>query len=235
MKKLIFVLAILGVLVSCNTENRTPLVSTEQEPANIMTMDSVIGDTTKVINIHTPYLLDSARQILLHEVHLSELGPSKTRYKINKRDYYEDRELINIIFEDLNKKSSHLLTNQRVKIHSKQFVNNSNNNNNETYILYKLVDADYNRDGKLNGEDIESLYISNLDGTSFKKITKNNEDYRDGAWIGALSRYYYRTGEDSNNDGYFDSTEKMHHYYIQFNNDGYDIVEYKPLDILANK
>lgn len=236
MKKLFFTLTLAVSLIGCNNNVQTPVTAFEELPANSITMDSVFEDTTKVINVSTPVLLDSAAQILLHEVYLSDLNNSKDSYNMSKKVVYgEVDELINLIFEQVNNNTSNLLTNQRVRIYSKEIIKSSNKNLYAKYILYRLIDADYNRDGKLNGNDIESIYISRLDGTSFEKITKDNEDFHDGEWIGYINRYYFRTYKDLNKNGYFDKNDKVYNYYIQFSNDGYNVVEYQPLDILANK
>ncbi|MDR1089506.1 MAG: hypothetical protein LBL79_00380 [Prevotella sp.] len=58
---------------------------------------------------------------------------------------------------------------------------------------------------------------------------KENVQYNDNEWIRPLYRYYFRTVEDSNNDGFFDIKDKIHHYYIEFKDQGYRVVEYDPL------
>ena len=211
MRKIFVLFLLAGMFFRC-VEPRVPGVVADDEPANIQTMDSLFEDTTKVLNVQIPSLVDSARQILIHEIYL-------------------ESNMVNLIFEDLINQKKYLLTNNQIRISSYNTLIDKTGNK---YFLYRVIDRDYNNDGKINSNDIGSLYISNIDGTSFLKLTKDREDvrYNENEWIHSVNRYYFKTLEDSNKDGFFDTKDKIHYYYIEFNEGNYKVVEYNPLEIL---
>lgn len=228
MKKILALFLLAGMLFSCS-EPRVPGIVAGDEPANVQTMDSLMEDTTKVLNVHLPSLVDSARQILVHEIYL------ETRLNLDDRSYSKKEyiggqiNIANLIFEDVINQKKHLLTDNQINISSYSQLRDKAGNR---YFLYRVIDRDYNKDGKMNSADVESLYISNIDGTSFSKLTKGNEEVKDCKWLNILDRYYFTTLEDSDKNGFFDIKDKMHHYYIQFNSGGYNVLEYNPLEIL---
>lgn len=233
MKKTLILLAIIILLSACNDRQVAPPII-DGEAAESLTMDSILQDTTAVLDVYSPYIIDTARQILIHEVYLSRgQGIDKSSVYSSKRgEMYYDTHIVNLIFEDPANQKKHLLTKNKVRILSYEKISNKAG---EVYILYHIVDRDYNHDQKLDLADIGSLYISSVDGTSFAKITKDREKLQDEKWISSLQRYYFRTVEDSDKNGYFDLKDKKHHYYIEFNNGEYKVIEYDPLDILHEK
>ena len=230
MKNILALFFLAGVLFSCS-ERRVQGVVAGDEPAHVQTMDSLFEDTTKVLNVHLPSLVDSARQILVHEIYL------ETRLNLDDRSYSKKEyiggqiNIANLIFENVINQKKHLLTDNQIRI---SFYHQLQDKKENRYFLYRVIDRDYNKDGKMNSDDVESLYISNIDGTSFSKLTKDKENvqYNDKAWIHSIDRYYFTTLKDSDKNGSFDPKDEMHHYYIQFNSGGYNVVEYNPLEIL---
>lgn len=231
MRKICALLAVVGLFVACTYHNDAPVV-VDGEVAESQKMDSLIADTTTVLDVRNVHVVDSARQVLLHEVFLLRIGSrydSKSFGESKGSRGYREGHIINLIFEDLINNKKYLLTDNRIGINSYEFLMDKGENK---YFIYKVVDKDYNNDGELSWGDIESLYISNIDGTSFAKITKDKELYKDGKWISLLQRYYFHTLEDSNKDGYFNTVDKKHYYYIEFKDGKYNTIEYYPLDNL---
>lgn len=235
MKKILILLASIALLTSCFEDKKAPIVPENVEVINTQTMDSVFDDTTKTLTVQLPILLDSANQILVHEVFITNNGGQKTSYAYSKKgkDYYEER--INLIFEDQIKGKSYLLTDKQIQLNSYSVIARPTQQGNQGLIMYRVVDADYNNDGKIDYKDISSIYIGDITGTTFNKITKDREHFIDGKWLTSLpqSRYYFTSQEDSNKDGYFDDRDIKHYYYIQFNGLDYQIVEYNPLDMIV--
>ncbi|MDR2949647.1 MAG: hypothetical protein LBV71_10600 [Prevotella sp.] len=232
MKNIILTLLFIGLFVSC-TEKKSPIIH-DDEQANNLTMDSLLEDTTKVLNVDLPTLIDSVNQILVHEIRISSGKGRDLSFSSKKSgDYYGvGSGLINLIFEDVKNNKSYLLTNNQLQISSYEVCSRLKVKIGKAYILFRVIDKDYNNDGVLDGRDTQGLYISNLDGTSFSKITKDNEMLRNGEWMYPLNRYYFRTTEDSDKNGYFDFKDKIHYYYIQFEEQGYQVMEYNPLEML---
>jgi len=227
MKKIYFLFLLSVLLISCSEKNK-PVVLEGQ--ANNLTMDSLFEDTTKVLNIGLPDLIDSVNQILVHKINVISSKEMEASFSLRKSKNYDGPNLVNLIFEDVKNNKSYLLTNNQLRISSYNVVRLGRKIGKD-YILYRVIDLDYNKDGALDNRDLESLYISDIDGTSFTKITKDIENLQNGEWIFPLNRYYFRTIQDSNKDGYFDFNDKVHYYYIQFDEQGYQVVEYNPLEI----
>ena len=60
-------------------------------------------------------------------------------------------------------------------------------------MVYTLVDADTNKDGKINQNDIRSLYLSTTSGTKFTKISSDFQEVIDWNIIEKTSRLYFRS------------------------------------------
>lgn len=229
MKHILFVFLFTGLMFSCSGKNRQVVL--DESPAESLSMDSLFDDTTKVLNVYLPALIDSTNQILVHEIYVSNGKDMDASFSLKRGKSYESPNLVNLIFEDIINNKTYLLTNNQLKITSYDVINQLKGRIGKKYILYRVIDKDYNKDGILDGRDIGSLYISNIDGTAFTKITKDNEDLKNSEWMFPLNRYYFRTMEDSNKDGYIDFKDKVHYYYIQFDEQGYQTAEYSPLNI----
>jgi hypothetical protein len=63
-----------------------------------------------------------------------------------------------------------------------------------------MFDADTNRDGKLDSSDIKSLYLSEISGKRFTKVSMDLQ-LIDWNLIDSKSRLYFRTVEDTNKMG----------------------------------
>lgn len=235
MKKIFALFAIVTLMTSCFEDKKTPILPENVEVINTQTMDSVFEDTTKTLEVMLPTLLDSANQILVHEVFVTNNSGKRSSYSSSKmKEAYID-ERINLIFEDQINDKSYLLTDKQIQITSYNVIVGSNQRGNQGLIMYNVIDADYNNDGKIDYKDIRSIYIGNITGTTFNKITKDREQVIEGRWLTSLpqSRYYFTTREDSNKDGFFDERDTMHYYYIQFSGLEYQVVEYNPLDMIT--
>lgn len=229
MKGIYLLLLLIGILSGCKEKRNTP---TNGEQANSLTMDSLFEDTTQVLNISLPIMIDSVNQILVHEIHIIGGKGRDMSLSSKKSGGYYSSGLTNLIFEDVKNNESYLLTNSQLQISSYEICSALKLKNKKNYILYRVIDRDYNKDGILDSRDIQSLYISNIDGTSFSKITKDKEAPQNGEWIYQLNRYYFKASEDTDNNGYFSLQNKVHYYYLQFDEQGYQVVEYNPLEIL---
>lgn len=235
MKKIFALFAIAALMTSCFEEKKTPILPEDVEVINTQTMDSVFVDTTKTLEVILPTLLDSANQILVHEVFITNNSGKRSSYSSSKMKEAYMEERINLIFEDQINGKSYLLTDKQIQITSYNIIGRSNQRGSQGLIMYNVIDADYNNDGKIDYKDIRSIYIGNIAGTTFNKITKDREQFIEGKWLTSLpqSRYYFTTREDSNKDGFFDERDAMHYYYIQFSGLEYQVVEYNPLDMIA--
>jgi len=110
------------------------------------------------------------------------------------------------------------LTDQIILINSVKFLRTVFNQNQKQYLIYSVHDSDTNGDQKLNSQDLQSLYLSEINGGNFKKITPEFQEIIDYKIIKIQNRLYFRTIEDIDKDGKFDNDDKIHYFYIDFDN-----------------
>ena len=96
-------------------------------------------------------------------------------------------------------------------------------------MVYTMVDMDTNKDGKIDTSDIKALYLSEISGKKFTKISYNFQELIDWKLIGSNNRLYYRTVEDTNKNGEFDKKDVVNYYYIDLSKKEWKIIAYEPV------
>lgn len=153
-----------------------------------------------------------------------DLGLSSGNFEGDKVEGW----FVNVLFEDVNG-VSRKLTQHRIIIESMHFLRAIFSATGKGYILYEVYDQDINGDGEFSYEDPKSLYLSNADGTAFRKLTKGGHKYHDHAVLKSKRSLYFRTLEDINKDGRFNANDRVHYYHVDFSHEGYVLKEYDPL------
>ena len=87
---------------------------------------------------------------------------------------------------------------------------------------------DTNKDGKINQNDIRSLYLSSASGENFTKLSENLLELIDWNIIEAQNRLYFRCIEDINKNGAFDKNDKVHYHYVNLLADEWKVEMYSP-------
>ncbi|HCO66840.1 MAG TPA: hypothetical protein DIT04_03660 [Dysgonomonas sp.] len=238
---------------SCMDNAEKPRVEYSEDAIKPITMDEVMSDTTKTIVATLPVYFDSTTVLLqpsglinIKEIKdMSVLG--RLSYPIESKSYrektkdsdfhlgaiYADQlsgQISNIYFDDLTNNVQRLLTEDYISISQVVYLREIAKKTGRDYLIYFVYDRDTNRDGKLNSGDILTLYMSNLDGSGFVKISKDNHQLADYKLVVIANRYYFTTIEDVNRDGYFNKGDKYNYYYIDFSQESYEIVEYNPVN-----
>jgi hypothetical protein len=248
MRTLLSVFGIMLILSSCG--KRQPKIDYSNRNQNdSLTMANIVNDTSKVLIAELPIYFDSTeyliypvgfvnlndrenKGILKGSYSSSDYSNSEFSVESNSNDYFSGS-ITNLVFENLKSRNQRLLTRKMVCITNVQYLRNLSKKIKRNYLLYSVIDKDLNHDEKLDYQDIESLYISKIDGSDFKKITIDYYDYKDGELIIQDLKYFYRTIEDTNKDGSFDKKDKYHYYFIDFANESYKVIEYDPLKLIT--
>jgi hypothetical protein len=239
MTRLLFVLVTSILFYSCGQEK--PKIDHEMVDTTSV-VDDRIKDTTRILVSELPVQFDST-DVLLFAIGLVDLQERGGYSKVGSgsysdsdisSSYFSDDNLIgnfiNLIFQDKNG-SEKKLTDKKIVIRRVNFLREIFKKTKTGYLLYTISDRDSNGDTQLNHSDLEALYMSKVDGSDFKKLTKELHEFYDWNFIKGESRIYFRTLEDRNKDGVLNNKDKFHYYFIDFSDDKYSVTEYNPVKI----
>lgn len=228
------------IFVSCG-QNK-PKIAYNGTIDTTSVVDDRISDTTKLLVSELPVRFDST-DIILFAIGLVDLQERGGYSKISSGSYsasdiaasyfnedYLIGNFINIVFKESNG-PERKLTDSKIRIRSANFLRSIFKATRTGYLLYTVYDRDSNGDKELDPSDLEALYISKIDGTDFRKLTRELHEFYDWNIIKGDNRIYYRTLEDQNKDGNLNNKDKFHYYYIDFTDDSYSVVEYNPVKI----
>lgn len=135
----------------------------------------------------------------------------------------------NLYFDDMSTNKKRLLTDNNIYIYTATYLRGIAEKTDKHYLMYSIYDTDSNKDGKIDSNDIVSMYISKLGGSDFKKITAENHEFLGGKLILPAKRCYYSTLKYKENEIEFSGKKgEYYYYYIDFSSDPYKVIEYNP-------
>jgi hypothetical protein len=137
--------------------------------------------------------------------------------------------LQNLKFQKIDSDSIKPLTDKPVLIQTATYLKSISDKIDKQILVYTMVDMDTNKDGKLDTSDIKALYLSNISGEKFTKVSSDFEELIDWNLIESNNRLYFRTVEDTNKNGQFDKKDVVHYNYIDLSNKNWTVVNYKPV------
>jgi hypothetical protein len=73
------------------------------------------------------------------------------------------------------------------------------------------------------------LYISDISGNRFTKLTPDLDELIDWNLIEANNHLYFRSIEDTNRNGKFDKNDVVHYNYVDLNDKKWKVNSYKPI------
>ena len=215
------VLAFILLLVGCKEETEKPKViyentSKERSEPKI--------DTSKILVADLPVQMEGTSVLLfpIGEFTVAN-GTSKTKYSSSEREsfvvsnsneYEITGYLSNFKFQQIGSDSLKVLTDKPVLIERVTYLKSIADKTKKQFLVYVLEDMDSNKDGKLDSNDIKDLYISAIDGSNFKKLSVEFQEFIDWNVIDSQNRLYFRTIEDINKNGAFDKDDKVHYQYV---------------------
>ena len=235
--RLIIIFAAAILFVSCG---KPPKIDYNEKVDTTSVIDDRIKDSTKILVSELPVKFDST-DMLLFAIELvdlkgrggySKIGSSAYGNSDIASSYFNSDNLsgdfINIVFQSKDG-IERKLTNKKIQIRSVNFLRETYRRKKVGYLLYSISDRDSNGDKELSHADLEALYISKLDGSDFRKLTKELHEFYDWSLIKDNDRIYFRTLEDQNKDGELNNQDKFHYYFIDFSGEKYTVTEYNPL------
>ncbi len=237
---LLFLLSLISlVFVSCKQDIETPKVryeSTNKEKAQPKV------DTSKILIADLPIHFEGTN-FLIHPIgNLKNFKTSSGSYSdssssnsdqsfavSNTNDNEITGYLQNLKFQELKSDSLISLTKKSIMIETVTYLKTISDKNKIQLLVYTLSDFDTNKDNKLDGNDIKSLYISDISGNKFTKLSPDLNELLNWNVLESKSRLYFRTIEDSNKNGAFDKDDKVHYHYVELLSKDLKVIEYNPI------
>lgn len=235
----IIILAFTSLFItSCGNEEKPKVIYPEHGNAETTELKK---DSTLIEIADIPIHIDST-QYLIHPIgeykiygkrgksYFGSSNYGSGSFSISNYNRYEiTGDLHNLKFQKIDSENLTTLTKQNIRIKSITFLRDIFDNTNKQILIYRILDKDSNRDNKLDDNDINSLYISNIDGTNFTKLTAEFQELIDWKVLEIMNRLYFRSIEDTNKNGEFDKEDKIHYQYVDFNLDKQKVTEYQPI------
>lgn len=237
-KQLFLLSTILLFITSCNKEQKPKIVHVEN---NGKELSAPKKDTLAIDIAALPIQIDSTNYVI-HAIGSFTIEDKRGKTIYKSSNYRNNNfsissyngniisgNLSNLKFQHIDSETLIPLTEKLIKIRSASFLRQVFNNSKKQLLLYEVTDRDSNQDGQLDFNDINTLYISTINGSNFKKITATNNELIDWSILESKNRLYFRTIEDINKDGEFDKKDIIHYKYIDLNTENLKTVEYNPI------
>lgn len=240
MKNKIIVSLVFGALLlgSCQKEAEKPKVIYDTTPK---TVAAPKRDSSKVAIADLPiqmegteYLIHPVGDLRIYEKGLkSKYGSSAVNdasFTISNVSQNEITGFLqNLKFQKINADSIRPLTKEPILIETATYLKSVSDRIQKQIMVYTMVDADTNKDGKLDTNDINTLYLSFISGKKFTKMSADLEELIDWELIESSNRLYFRTIEDTNKNGQFDPKDVVHYNYIDLNSNQWEVIRYAPI------
>jgi hypothetical protein len=147
----------------------------------------------------------------------------------NYNDFQITGYLQNLKFQEIGKDTITSLTDKPVLIQTATYLKTVADKSKQQLLVFTLADMDTNKDGKLDTNDIKSIYISEISGAKFIKLSTDFQELLDWNLIDTTNRLYFRSIEDSNKNGEFDKKDVVHYHYVDLLSKDWKVVAYNPI------
>ena len=235
-------LSVVVLLVSCKQEKETPKVSYDTN-AKDKPVAKTDASSIKVADLPINF---SGTNILIHPIgdlsiysrdknvaydSFSSKGESQQSFAVSDNNEFQiTGYLQNIKFQEIGKDSIKALTDKQILIETATYLKNIADKTKKQFLVYTLADADTNKDGKIDSNDIKTLYISDINGSNFTKLSQDFQELINWNCMESTSRLYFRTIEDINKNGAFDKDDKVHYNYLDLLSKEWKVQEYFPVN-----
>lgn len=237
MSKYILFFTVLILFVSCKQEKEMPKVRYDKTAKEKV---QAVEDTSVLAVADLPIHFDGVN-FLIHPIGSVTTGDRSRAYDAassrnnpsftvsNTNDFQITGFLTNLKFQAVNSDSLKVLSEKPIVIETATYLKTFADKNKLQFMVYTLSDSDTNKDGKLDRNDIQSLYISTADGSNFNKISSDLSELIDWNVIDATGKLYFRSIDDSNKNGAFDKDDKIHYHFVNLLSKDLKVLEYNPI------
>lgn len=147
----------------------------------------------------------------------------------NYGEYQITGYLKNLKFQEIGKDTIYALTDKQILIETATYLKTFADKSKQQLLVYSMADMDTNKDGKLDGNDIKSLYISTISGQKFTKLSTDFQELIDWKIIESKNLLYFRTIEDTNKNGEFDAKDSVQYQFVNLLDKEWKVISYKPI------
>ena len=240
MKKILYIYSALVVifLTGCRDEVKKPKVIYDtSNKSGVVTKN----DSTQIEIADLPIQMEGTSYLIhpVGDLRVFEKG-SKARYGSssvndvsftisNLGEYEITGYLQNLKFQKVDSDSIRPLSDKPVLILTATYLKTVADRTQNQVMVYTLTDSDTNKDGKIDTGDIKTLYLSDISGDNFTKVSTDLQELVDWSLIESKNRLYFRTIEDTNQNGQFDKNDVLHYNYIDLGLKKWEVKNYKPI------
>ena len=224
-----------GLFVSCKKEEAEKPKVTYETTSKAKT--EVVSDANQIEVADLPINMEGTNY-LIHPIGVmsgnvkgikssydSEQGFTVSNYG----EYQITGYLKNLKFQEIGKDTIYSLTDKQILIETATYLKTFADKSKQQLLVYTLADMDTNKDGKLDGNDIKSLYISTISGQKFTKLSADFQELIDWKIIESKNLLYFRTIEDTNKNGEFDAKDSVQYQFINLLDKEWKVISYKPI------
>ncbi len=215
--------ALTFVIYSCSKKKHR-VETIEIENLTTQQIDSIL--TKFNFQYESPIVLHSTNQVLI-PISTKLLKRKKT---LSKEGYNSDDypRYWNVVFYNIETGEHQLLTERKVRISEIYFNTDENNRQHNIMkdkVIFEIGDDDYNNDGKINSNDPEYLFCSDLNGMNLTRISPKDEDLQDFKIISKSNEILIKTLRDSKEDSVFNSEDESILYKATLSNQKWTLKE----------
>jgi hypothetical protein len=225
-------LAFIAFFVSCKEEEpKKPKVNYDTKVA---TEEPKSAEVNAILVSDLPVQMEGT-SVLIHpigeySVGINSKGGGKDSFRVSNYGEYEITGFLsNLKFQQIGSDSLKVLTDKPMMIERVTYLKSFADKSKKQFLVYVLEDMDSNKDGKLDSSDIKNLYLSDVNGTNFVKLSADFQELIDWNIIEPQNRLYFRTIEDINKNGAFDKDDKVHYHFVDLVAKELKVEEYQPL------
>ena len=232
MKSTISLLLLAVFMLNCEEKSQT--INHDETVTTEIKKDSSkieIADLPIIID-STDYLIHPVGYITDYNSKFSSYSGNRgyTSYSVSNHNKFSiSGEFSAIKFQHLKSEKLTALTDKIIEITSINFLEDIRQQTGLQFLVYTIRDADTNKDGKLNSNDVETLYISTINGKSLKKLTPNLAQIVDWKIVTQLNRLYFKSISDTNKNGEFDKKDKVNYQYVNLEDETLKVMTYNPM------
>lgn len=238
MSKYIALLLVLIVVFSCKQDKELPKVRYEANKEKTVTKI----DTTQIDIADLPIHFEGT-SFLIHPIgdvnrvnrnartaYDASSSDNEQSFTVsNNNDFQITGFLSNLKFQQVSSDSIKSLSDKPMLIETATYLKAFSDRNKQQIMVYTLCDSDTNKDGKLDGNDIQSLYLSDISGNNFVKLSPDLNELIDWNVVEANGKLYFRTIEDSNKNGAFDKNDIVHYHVVDLLSKEWKASDYSPV------